>query len=92
MNIHGLPCLVLLLDGNTYVYKDSLTSIQRIIEFIRRKLPYNLVQRIHDGETEEFLNGWEDNRVRGLIFEPRDNIRLRYLITAYHFRDRVAFG
>lgn len=92
LNVHSLPCLVLLLDGNAFVYKETGTSLQKIVEFIRKKLPYNLVQKVQDADVEEFLNGWEDNRVRGLIFEPRENIRLRYLITAYHFRDRVAFG
>lgn len=31
LNIHTLPCLVLLLDGNIYVYKDTITNLQRII-------------------------------------------------------------
>lgn len=87
-----MPCLVVLLDGNIYVYKETITSIQKIIEFLRKKMPYNLVPKIADNNVDEFLNGWEDNRVRGLIFEPRMNMRLRYLVTAYHFRDRVAFG
>lgn len=92
LNIHTLPCLVLLLDGNVYVYKETITSLQKIIEFLRKKLPYRLVSNVDEYELDEFLNGWEDNRVRALIFEPRSVIRLRYLITAYHFRDRVAFG
>ncbi|XP_052856599.1 dnaJ homolog subfamily C member 16 [Drosophila gunungcola] len=33
-----------------------------------------------------------DNRVRALIFEPRSLIRLRYLLTAFEFYDRVTFG
>ncbi|XP_969135.2 dnaJ homolog subfamily C member 16 isoform X1 [Tribolium castaneum] len=92
LNIHALPCIVLLLDGNVFVYKETITSIQRIIEFLKNKLPYKLVPKLKHEDVEGFLNGWEDNRVRGLIFEPRQNIRLRYLITAYHFRHRVAFG
>lgn len=31
LSIHTLPCLVLLLDGSVYVYKETITSIQRII-------------------------------------------------------------
>ncbi|XP_057651813.1 dnaJ homolog subfamily C member 16 isoform X1 [Diorhabda carinulata] len=92
LSIHTLPCLVLLLDGDIYVYKETITSVQRIIEFIRNKMPYKLVTKINSDNIEEFLNGWEDNRVRGLIFEPRSTIRLRYLVTAYHFRHRIAFG
>lgn len=55
-------------------------------------MPYKLVAKVSaNEEVDDFLEGWEDNRVRGLIFEPRQNTRLRYLLTAYHFRDRVAF-
>lgn len=61
-------------------------------EFLRNKMPYKLVPKIRNEDVDAFLNGWEDNRVRGLIFEPRQNMRLRYLVTAYHFRHRVAFG
>lgn len=61
-------------------------------EFVRKKMPYKLVSVIDENKVEEFLNGWEDNKVRGLIFEPRALVRLRYLITAFHFRDRVLFG
>ncbi|GJQ86858.1 hypothetical protein Trydic_g19526 [Trypoxylus dichotomus] len=92
LNIHTLPCLVLLLDGNIYVYKETITNLQKIIEFLRKKLPYKLVSLVDESEIDEFLNGWEDNKVRGLIFEPGKVIRLRYLITAYRFRDRVVFG
>ena len=31
LNIYTLPCLVLLLDGNIYVYKETITSLQKII-------------------------------------------------------------
>lgn len=55
-------------------------------------MPYKLVPKITEGNVDDFLNGWSDNRVRGLIFEPKRTMRLRYLVTAYHFRHRVAFG
>lgn len=92
LNIHSLPMLSLLLDGQNFAYKQTITSMQKVVDFIRKKLPYNLVPTLSTDDVPEFLNGWEDNRVRGLIFEPRQVIRLRYIITAYHFRDRVAFG
>lgn len=31
LNIHTIPCLVLLLDGNIFVYKGTITSVQKII-------------------------------------------------------------
>lgn len=92
LNIHSLPMLSLLLDGQNFAYKQTITSMQKVVDFIRKKLPYNLVPTLGTADVNEFLNGWEDNRVRGLIFEPRPVIRLRYILTAYHFRDRVAFG
>lgn len=55
-------------------------------------MPYKLVAKLDDSNMDDFMNGWEDNKVRGLIFEPRPHMRLRYLVTAYHFRDRVQFG
>lgn len=57
-------------------------------------MPYKLVPEIKEDDLEEFLNGWEDNKVRGLIFQPKDavKLKLRYYVAAYHFRYRVAFG
>ncbi|XP_023017800.2 dnaJ homolog subfamily C member 16 l(3)80Fg [Leptinotarsa decemlineata] len=92
LSIHTLPCLVLLLDGDVFVYKETITSIQKIIEFIRNKMPYKMLPKVNKDDVDSFLNGWGDNRVRGLIFEPRSTMRLRYLVTAYHFRQRLAFG
>lgn len=92
IGVPQLPGLVLLLDGKNYVYKEGFHSAQKIIEFIRSKLPYKMVPVVNDDNVEDFLNGWADNRVRGLIFERQNVLRLRYLVTAFHFRDRVAFG
>ncbi len=63
-----------------------------ITDFIRNKLPYKLIPSVDDGGFDDYLNGWADNRVRALIFEPRQQPRLRYLLSAYYFRSRVAFG
>lgn len=31
LSVHSLPCIVLVLDGRTYVYKDSVFSVQRVV-------------------------------------------------------------
>lgn len=31
LSVHSLPCIVLVLDGRTFVYKESVFSIQRIV-------------------------------------------------------------
>lgn len=90
--VHSLPCIVLVLDEHNYVFKDSVFSVQKVVEFVRQKLPYKLIQTINDNRIDSFLSGWSDNRVRALIFEPRQQTRLRYLLTAYHFKSRVSFG
>lgn len=90
--VHGLPSIVLVLDGKNYIFKDSGFSVQKVVDFIRHKLPYRLMLSVKDDTVNQFLDGWEDNRVRALVIEPRIQPRLRYLVTAFHFRERVAFG
>lgn len=90
-SVHSLPCLVLVLDGKNYVFKESFT-VGKLVEFVRQKLPYKLIRPVDDASVDEFLSGWRDNRVRGLVMEPQAQPRLRYLVTAFRFRHRVAFG
>ncbi|KAJ9586685.1 hypothetical protein L9F63_019723, partial [Diploptera punctata] len=85
IGIHSLPCLVVLMDGKASVYKETLYSVQKIVEFVRNKFPYKLVQPILDDNVNAFLNGWVDNRVRALIFERQESVRLRYLISPSPF-------
>lgn len=92
LGINSLPCLVVIVDGRTSTYKESLFSIQKVVEFVRSRLPYKLISTISDNNVENFLSGWTDNRIRALIFEKRDFIRLRYLLMSFYYRDRVAFG
>lgn len=91
-SVHVLPCLVLVLDGKNYVFKENAFVLQTVVDFIRQKLPYKMIVPINDDNVDEFLSGWADNRVRALIMEPRKQIRLRYLNTAFQFRQRVLFG
>lgn len=68
------------------VYKFNLT------EFVRNKFPYKLIHSVKDDNIDHFMSGWVDNRIRALIFEKKDSPRLRYLLVAFHHRDRVSFG
>jgi len=92
VGVKELPHLVLLTDGKVTHYRESMLSVVKVLEFIRRKLPYKLVQRINDDNVGEFLNGWMDNRVRVLIFGKLDIVRLRYLTSGFKFRERAAIG
>lgn len=90
-SIHALPCVVLVADGKNYVFKNTL-ALQNVVDFIRQKMPYKMIVPIDDSNIGRFLNGWVDNKVRALILEPRKQVRLRYLATAFQFRSRVSFG
>jgi len=92
IGVKELPHLVLLTDGKVTHYRESMLSVVKVLEFIRRKLPYKLVQRITEDNLDEFLNGWMDNRVRVLIFGKLDVVRLRYLTSGFKFRERAAIG
>jgi DnaJ homolog subfamily C member 16 len=93
IGIHMLPAVVLVIEETTYVYKEPGTiSTSKIVDFIKKKLPYKLLLPVDDSNIDEFLNGWHDNKVRALILEPRQQPRLRYLITAFNFKSRVHFG
>ncbi|XP_030379911.1 dnaJ homolog subfamily C member 16 isoform X2 [Scaptodrosophila lebanonensis] len=80
------------MDGHSYVYRENNFSTQKVVEFIRKKSPFQLTKRINDFNIDDFLGGWNDNKVRALILEPRSVTRLRYLIASFAFSDRVAFG
>ncbi|XP_023950560.2 dnaJ homolog subfamily C member 16 [Bicyclus anynana] len=92
LGLHGVPSLTLALDKQVYIYKEALSSVPKILEFIRWKFPYKLVRSLTDANVDSFVNDFEDNKVKALIFEERQSIRLRYLITAFHYRDRVSFA
>lgn len=92
MGVKELPHLVLLTDGKVTHYRESMLSVVKVLEFVRRKLPYKLVQRIDDDNIDSFLDGWMDNRVRVLLFGKLDVVRLRYLTSGFKFRDRAALG
>ena len=92
ISVKELPHLVLLLEDKIFHYKDAQFSAVKTIEWIRRKMPYKMIQNIDDSNIDSFLSGWMDNKVRVLIFGKLDIIRLRYLTTAYKYRERALFG
>ena len=43
-----LPHVILLIEGRVIHYKGSQISSSKILEFVRRKLPYRLVDYVND--------------------------------------------
>ena len=92
ISVKEVPHMVLLLEDKIFHYKEAQFSAIKTLEWIRRKLPYKMVQNVDDSNIDNFLSGWMDNKVRVLIFGKLEIIRLRYLTTAYKYRERALFG
>lgn len=92
IGVSSLPWIVAIMDGHVYHYRETRLSFVQVIDFIRKKLPYQMILLVDESNVDDFLNGWIDNRVRVLVFSRRDSIRLRYLLVAFQFRRHVTFG
>ena len=65
--------------------KERHFSTVEVIEFIRRKLPYRMVDAVTDRSVLDFLSGWRDNRVRVLIF-GQVSLSIHYFFLLYYFQ------
>ena len=54
ISVKELPHFVLLLDGQVIHYKDPQFSAVKAIEFVRRKLPYKIVDKINDDNIDRY--------------------------------------
>ncbi len=92
IGVQSLPYIISIVDGQIKQLKEEHISLAKIIEFIRQSLPKDLVIEVDDDNYVEFLNGWHDNRVRTLFINEDHIIKLRFLLVAFQFRDRIAFA
>ncbi|XP_054164963.1 dnaJ homolog subfamily C member 16-like [Oppia nitens] len=92
LGVETLPYIISVVEGEKRVYRESEISLAKIVEFIRNSLPQQLVEEVDDNNYLKFLNGWHDNRVRTLFITEESNIKLRYQLVAFEFRDRIAFA
>ncbi len=92
IGVQSLPYIISIVDGQIKQLKEEHISLAKIIEFIRQSLPKGLVIEVDDDNYVDFLNGWHDNRVRTLFINEDHIIKLRFLLVAFQFRDRIAFA
>ncbi|CAN7986790.1 unnamed protein product [Ixodes hexagonus] len=93
IGVGGLPYLVALVEGRPIHYPHDQLSLVNAVDFCRQLFPRDTVTVISDVATiDDFLSGWSDNRVRAVVFSPSTSVRLRYLLAAFQFRERVRFG
>lgn len=75
-----------------FIFNNIKNEFIFFTDFLRSKFPYKLISNINKNNIDSFLSGWIDNRIRALIFDKKESVRLRYLFVAFYYRDRVAFG
>lgn len=52
----------------------------------------HVVLQLNDENIDKFLNGWEDNHMRGIFFSPKEEISAMYLAPAFYYKTFVTFG
>ncbi|XP_075584769.1 dnaJ homolog subfamily C member 16 l(3)80Fg isoform X2 [Dermatophagoides farinae] len=92
IGVRSLPYIISLIDGDIRPFRESEISLSTMIGFIKRSLPKDLIIEINNNNYYEFLSGWKDNKVRVLFANPDRIIRLRYVLIAFYFHERIAFG
>ncbi|KAM7310143.1 dnaJ homolog subfamily C member 16 [Ixodes scapularis] len=93
IGVGGLPYLVALVEGRPIHYRQDQLSLVNAVDFCRQLFPRDTVTIVDDvAALDDFLSGWSDNRVRAVVFSPSASVRLRYLLAAFQFRERVRFG
>lgn len=51
-----------------------------------------IVLQLNDEKLDKFLDGWEDNHMRGVFFSPKEEISAMYLAPAFYYKSFVTFG
>lgn len=93
VGVRTLPHIISLTDGEIRPFLDDHISLSAFIDFVRRSLPSDLIVEVDDANYVHFLNGWHDNKVRVVFVNEDVNvIKLRYLLVAFYFRERIQFG
>lgn len=92
LRITQVPAIVGVINERISFYRGPV-SVQGLREFIRNMFPVGFVTKITDSTVHQFLDGWPvDNKVRAIYFSPREEMSVRFLASAFYFKDNVAFG
>nr|CAG4649242.1 EOG090X049L [Scapholeberis mucronata]SVE93548.1 EOG090X049L [Scapholeberis mucronata] len=87
-----LPHISFVIDSRISVFNSEDLTNAKIIEFIRNRFPRYLISSVDADNSEQFLNGWKDNKVRVVFVGKLQRVRLRYLTTAFKFKSYAKFG
>lgn len=93
INTNQLPSIIGITDEVVKYYKEDQITLHKIILFIRRIVRSTLIKKINHLNYKEFLDGWRfENKVRVLFVNQDKSVRLRYLVTAFKFREYASCG
>lgn len=93
INTNQLPAIIGITEETVKFFKEEQISLHKIILFIRRILRSTLIKKIDYSNYREFLDGWRfENKIRVLFVNQDRNVRLRYLVAAYKYREYATCG
>ncbi|CAG2213386.1 DNAJC16 [Mytilus edulis] len=91
LRIERVPTLIMLINGQLTTFRGSVNTAG-LNNFARGVFPKNLFTKINDGNFQDFLDGWNDNHVRALLFIRREEISMRFLAPAFYHKEFIKFG
>ncbi|GFR73313.1 DnaJ homolog subfamily C member 16-like [Elysia marginata] len=92
LRIHSAPSLLAVVSGRITAFKGTHISFEGLKNFMGSLFPSDTLLRIKDENVDDFLQGWQDNRVRAIFFSHKAEPSLRFIAPAFFFRDRIACG
>lgn len=91
LRIERVPTLLMLINGQLTFFKGGV-STTTLRNFARNVFPTNILTKINDANFKAFLEGWNDNHVRALLFVRREDIAMRFLAPAFYHKEFIKFG
>lgn len=92
LRIHEIPQIMAVVNGRVTYFKGHVTK-QALRDFVRNLFePSKTLKTLSDNNFKDFLLGWSDNRMRALFFAPKEKPPLRFLMSAFAHREKIASG
>ncbi|XP_071946115.1 dnaJ homolog subfamily C member 16-like [Antedon mediterranea] len=93
LGVNSYPSIVGVIDETIYHFgSQTVIDINSLKAFAMNMFPTTTIEKVDDDNYKSFLAGYSDNRPRTLLFSRKASPSLLYLMTAYEFRDKMAFG
>ncbi|XP_051895343.1 dnaJ homolog subfamily C member 16 isoform X2 [Pristis pectinata] len=92
LGVYQHPAIVGVINGRVSFFKNAVVR-DNLRQFVENLLSNKLLDQITDKNYVQFLSAWEqDNKPHALILHQKPVVPLLYKLTAFHFKDYIAFG